>query len=57
MCLGEPFARNTTFIFYTALVQNYKFEIAPEGPKLTDATLPGFTTSPAPFRMKITKLQ
>ncbi|XP_059491009.1 uncharacterized protein LOC132205760 [Neocloeon triangulifer] len=54
MCLGEPFARNTTFLFYTSLVQNFKMEIPPHGPELSERTLPGFTTAPAPFKIKLT---
>jgi methyl farnesoate epoxidase / farnesoate epoxidase len=55
MCLGEPFARNTTFIFYTSMIQNYMFSSPPNGPEPSNVTEPGFTTSPAPFKVSICK--
>ncbi|XP_065335068.1 methyl farnesoate epoxidase-like [Cloeon dipterum] len=56
MCLGEPFAKNTTFIFYTSIVQNFKLEVAPYGPKPSEVILDGFTTAPEPFKMTMTAL-
>ncbi|CAB3381964.1 Hypothetical predicted protein [Cloeon dipterum] len=56
ICLGEPFAKNTTFIFYTSIVQNFKLEAAPYGPKPSEVILDGFTTAPEPFKMTMTAL-
>lgn len=55
-CLGESFARNSSFIFYTSLVQKYDMQIPSHGPKPSDVVLPGFTFAPESFNISFSKL-
>lgn len=53
-CPGEPLARMNNFCFFTAMLQNFKFEIPPGHPKPSTVPLGGFTIAPQPFQAKIT---
>nr|UZE89832.1 cytochrome P450 CYP304W1 [Chrysoperla zastrowi sillemi] len=53
VCAGETFARNTMFLIYTGLLQNYKLTV-PEGHPLPDLNdrLNGLVISPKDFWVK-----
>lgn len=54
-CIGEVLARNSLFLFFTSLLQEFWFSL-PEGePEPSLVPLGGFTIAPAPFRVKATK--
>jgi methyl farnesoate epoxidase/farnesoate epoxidase len=55
VCIGEVLARNTLFLFFTSLLQDFWFSV-PEGhPQPSLVPLSGFTLAPAPFIVKATK--
>jgi len=55
-CLGEPFARSSSFVFLTSLVQKYDMQIPSRGPKPSDVVLPGFTFAPEAFNIHFSML-
>ncbi|XP_065352558.1 uncharacterized protein LOC135947516 [Cloeon dipterum] len=55
-CLGEPLAKNTSFLFLTALLQKYKFSLPTAQPKPNMDHLQGFTSSPRPYHISVTPL-
>ena len=55
MCLGEVLARSTTFLFFTMLLQEFKFSIPQGDPRPSEIPLSGFTIAPQPFRLTVTK--
>jgi cytochrome P450 len=54
-CLGELMARNILFIFYTTLLQEFSFSLPVGDPQPSTLCLPGITTAPQPFRVKLTR--
>lgn len=56
LCLGEPFARNSSFLIFTSLMQNYKMEVPPNGAAPLNKNLPGITAAPEHFKVKVTRL-
>lgn len=55
MCLGEAMARNTIFLFFTSLLQEFLFSLPEDDPPPQTLPLPGMTMAPQPFRVKITR--
>lgn len=55
VCIGEVLARNTFFLFFTSLLQEFWFSVPEGDPEPTLVPLPGFTIAPAPFRVKAAK--
>ncbi len=53
-CLGEPLARISNFLIFTAVMQRFKFEIASGTPTPSLDAVDGFTIAPQPFSAKIT---
>ena len=55
MCLGEVLARDTIFLFFTTLLQEFVLSV-PEGDPVPK-TLPvsGMILTPQPFRIKISR--
>ncbi|CAL8110287.1 unnamed protein product [Orchesella dallaii] len=53
-CLGEPLARISNFLLVTAVLQRFKFEIAPGQSKPSSDPVDGFTVAPQPFSAKVT---
>lgn len=49
-CLGEPLARNTVFLFVTALVKKFEFKPIPGEPLPTLKPMSGFTQGPTPYK-------
>lgn len=55
ICLGEALAKNMEFIFFVSILQRFNLRI-PEGePEPSFKTTSGFTVSPYPFKVKLTK--
>jgi methyl farnesoate epoxidase/farnesoate epoxidase len=55
MCLGEVLARNSIFLFFTTLLQEFLFSLPEDEPAPQTLPLPGMTLAPQPFRVKITR--
>lgn len=55
VCLGEILARSILFLIFSTLMQEFKFNIPEGDPHPSTEALPGFTTAPAPFRVKVTE--
>jgi cytochrome P450 len=55
MCIGEVLTRNTIFLFFTSLLQEFFFSVPEEDPEPSLVPLSGFTIAPRPFRVKATK--
>ena len=52
-CLGEPLARNTIFLFVTALAKTFEFkQVDGQQPPSLEPEF-GFTLAPKPFRAKV----
>lgn len=54
-CLGEVMVRSCLFIFYTALLQEFSFSLPAGDPRPSTSCLPGITTAPQQFRVKISR--
>ena len=50
MCLGEPLARNTVFLFVAALAKTFEFKPIQNQPPPTLEPDVGFVLSPKPFK-------
>lgn len=50
ICLGEPLARNTIFLFTAALLKTFEFNPVPNEPPPTLEPVAGLTLSPKPFK-------
>lgn len=55
MCIGEVLTRNTIFLFFTSLLQEFWFSVPEEDSEPSLVPLSGFTIAPQPFRVKATK--
>lgn len=55
MCIGEVLTRNTIFLFFTSLLQEFWFSVPEEDPEPSLVPLSGFTIAPRSFRVKATK--
>ena len=56
MCLGEPLAKAELFIFFVALVKNFRFETTEEEMKPDpNKFTAGFTKSPREFVVNLVK--
>jgi cytochrome P450 len=53
VCLGEILARNTLFLIFSTLMQEFTFRIPEGDPDPSTDTLPGITIIPAPFRVEV----
>lgn len=53
-CVGEPLARMSAFLLFSAVMQHFKLEIVPGTLKPSVVPLDGFTVAPQPFNAKIT---
>lgn len=54
MCLGEPLARNTFYLFTSALIKNFKFDAVPDAPLPTLEPITGVTNQYQRFRAVVT---
>lgn len=54
-CLGEVMVRSCLFIFYTALLQEFSFSLPAGDSRPSTSCLPGITTAPQQFRVKISR--
>ncbi|XP_066996064.2 methyl farnesoate epoxidase [Anabrus simplex] len=54
VCSGEAFARNTLFLFFTALMQKFTVTVPLGKSKPDTFPLSGFTTAPKPFEVTFT---
>ena len=54
-CLGEQLARSTLFLFFTYVVHYFDIEISAEHSKPNLNGYDGFTMSPKPYYLKLTK--
>ena len=52
-CLGETLAKTELFLFFTGLVQQYKFLPEVEGVYPPEESTFGVTLSPKPFKIKL----
>ena len=52
-CLGETLAKTELFLFFTGLVQHYKFLPEVEGVYPTEDSVFGITELPKPFKVKL----
>jgi methyl farnesoate epoxidase/farnesoate epoxidase len=50
ICLGEPLARNTVFLFVACLVKTFEFKSVPNEPLPTLEANSGILSSPKPFK-------
>jgi cytochrome P450 len=55
VCLGEVLARNTVFLFFTTLLQEFSFSVPEDDPTPQTVPLSGMIMAPQPFRIKICK--
>ncbi|KAL0278353.1 UNVERIFIED_CONTAM: hypothetical protein PYX00_000191 [Menopon gallinae] len=55
VCPGESLARNTLFLFFTSMIQHYKFVIPDDHPRPSTIPLSGFTQAPQPFEVTVTR--
>ncbi|XP_059480644.1 methyl farnesoate epoxidase-like [Neocloeon triangulifer] len=53
VCLGEPLAKNTSFLFLTSLLQKYRFSLPAHHQKPNMDHLQGFTSSPRPYKVSV----
>lgn len=53
-CLGEPLARNTIFLFVTALIKTFDLRPVPNEALPTLEPIAGVTLGPQPFRAVVT---
>ncbi|GLH13839.1 Methyl farnesoate epoxidase [Gryllus bimaculatus] len=51
LCPGEALARNTMFLFFTSLMQEFYVQLPPGSTKPSTESLSGFTTAPKPFEV------
>uniref|UniRef100_A0A8C5Q9A6 Cytochrome P450 n=1 Tax=Leptobrachium leishanense TaxID=445787 RepID=A0A8C5Q9A6_9ANUR len=51
VCLGEKLARMELFLFFTMLMQRFRFEIPNDQPRPTEDGVYAFTLSPQPYKM------
>lgn len=54
VCLGEPLAKNTSFLFLTSLIQKYRFNLPTKHKEPNMDHLQGFTSSPRPYQVNVT---
>lgn len=54
MCLGEPLARNTVFLFVATLVKTFEFKPVPGEPLPSLEPIAGLTLSPQPYKAVVT---
>lgn len=54
-CFGESLARMSLFLYFTTLVQNFKFETVAGHLNPVIEPIVGFTLSPEPYHTTITK--
>ncbi|EFX62803.1 hypothetical protein DAPPUDRAFT_67675, partial [Daphnia pulex] len=50
VCLGEPLARNTVFLFMASLVKTFEFKSLPNQPPPTLEPAMGLVSGPQPFK-------
>lgn len=55
VCLGETLARNTVFLFFTTLLQEFSFSVPEDEPTPQTLPLSGMIMAPQPFRVKISR--
>lgn len=55
MCLGEALARNTVFLFFTTLLQEFSFSVPEDEPTPQTLPLSGMIMAPQPFSIKISR--
>lgn len=57
LCLGEPLARDTLFIFVTSMLCKFKFSLPKNGPAPTLEPQQGLVLSPQPYKVVITDVE
>jgi cytochrome P450 len=57
VCLGEPLARYSTLLLFTALLQHFQFSVPPHEEPPSTEQLEGFTTSPAPYVVAVKRVE
>jgi methyl farnesoate epoxidase / farnesoate epoxidase len=56
LCVGEPLARDTLFIFITSVLNKFKFSLPPNEPAPSLEAKLGLVLSPLPHKLMITEL-
>ena len=54
-CMGETLAKMELFLYFSSLIQQFKFELPPGAEVPSTEPVKGFTLSPKPFQVIITK--
>ncbi|CAG7820993.1 unnamed protein product [Allacma fusca] len=54
-CLGETTSRNTFFLFFTAMLQRYSFQLSPQHPKPSLEDVCGLSRAPKPYYVTVQK--
>lgn len=55
VCLGEALARNTLFLFFAALMQDFSFRLPAGAAKPSTTCVSGFTVSHQPFEVVVSE--
>jgi methyl farnesoate epoxidase/farnesoate epoxidase len=55
VCLGEVLARNTVFLFFTTLLQQFAFSLPEDEPTPETSSISGMVMAHQPFRIKISQ--
>ena len=53
-CLGETLAKTELFLFFTGLLQQYRFQSEREGLRPTEESVTGVTSLPKPYKVTLT---
>lgn len=51
LCLGEPLARMELFLFFTCLLQRFRFSVPAGQPRPSDHGVYSFMVTPSPYQL------